>query len=198
MMADLIRSAVNRLKKVSIGVWFVCVLVILVGGWLIAVITKPPSAVQLQREADHYYQEHYNAFLQGEKTPEYDHKTYHIIKRDGRYFIIPRDYGTFNGVAFYWPSKTPYTLLIKGSAEDDGGKSEITVFIESKRFGNPNVLVTNSEKACVPEKMKNQNFLWNGLTVRFRFDDIHLADWPQICQETIRILSLVKEVKNHE
>ncbi len=72
MMANLIRSAVNRLKKVSIGVWFVCVLVILVGGWLIAVITKPPSAVQLQREADHYYEEHYNAFLPGEKTPEYD------------------------------------------------------------------------------------------------------------------------------
>ena len=43
MMADLIRNAVNRLKKVSIGVWFVCALVVLVGGWLVAVITKPPS-----------------------------------------------------------------------------------------------------------------------------------------------------------
>ena len=200
MMADLIRSAVNRLKKVSIGVWFVCALVILVGGWLIAVITEPPSAVQLQREADHYYQEHYNAFLQGEKTPEYDHKTYHIIKRDGRYFIIPRDYGTFNGVAFYWPSKTPYTLLIKGSAEDDGGKSEITVFIKSKIEAysppdQPKIDLSTPESCDAPVGTPKR---WKGLVIALRFDNSHDKDWPQICLEIVRILSLVKEVKNHE
>jgi hypothetical protein len=47
----------------------------------------------------------------------------------------------------------------------------------------------------VPESENNQVFLWNGLIVWFRFDDIHLADWPQICQETLRILDQVKEIK---
>ena len=197
MMADLIRSAVNRLKKVSIGVWFVCALVVLVGGWLVAVITKPPSAAQLQRNAELEYYQRYNKFLPGEKRPEYDYKSYHIIKKDGRYFIIPRDYGGFNGIAFYWPSKTPYSLLIKGSAEDDGGKSQITVFIESKRFGNGHLnlaAMAKGAEACVPERENNQIFLWNGLIVRFRFDDIHLTDWPQICLETLRILDQINEV----
>ncbi len=199
-MVDLIRSTIERLKAVSAGVWFVCALVVLVGGWLIAVITKPPSAVQLQREADHYYEEHYNAFLPGEKTPEYDYKTYHIIKRDGRYFIIPRDYGGFNGVAFYWPSKTPYSLLIKGSAEDDGGKSEITVFIKSKIEAysppdQPKIDLSTPESCDAPVGTPKR---WKGLVIALRFDSSHHKDWPQICLEIVRILSLVKEVKNHE
>ncbi len=199
-MVDLIRSTIERLKAVSVGVWFVCALVVLVGGWLIAVITKPPSAVQLQREADHYYEEHYNAFLPGEKTPEYDYKTYHIIKRDGRYFIIPRDYGGFNGVAFYWPSKTPYSLLIKGSAEDDGGKSQITVFIKSKIKANsppdqPKIDLSTPESCDAPVGTPKR---WKGLVITLSFDNSHDKDWPQICLEIVRILSLVKEVKNHE
>jgi hypothetical protein len=197
-MINLIASLRKRLKAVSLSAWLVCVLVVLIGGWLIAVITKPPSTEQLQRNAEHEYYQRYNKFLPGEKTPEYDYKKYHMIKKDGRYFIIPRDYGTFNGVAFYWPSKTPYSLLKKGSAEDDGGNSQITVFIESKRFGSGHINLATMAKgaeACVPEKENNQVFLWNGLIVWFRFDDIHLADWPQICQEALRILDQVKEVK---
>ena len=71
-MVDLIRSTIERLKAVSAGVWFVCALVVLVGGWLIAVITKPPSAAQLQSEAELEYYQRYNKFLPGEKTPEYN------------------------------------------------------------------------------------------------------------------------------
>ena len=199
-MVDLIRSTIERLKAVSAGVWFVCALVVLVGGWLIAVITKPPSAAQLQRNAELEYYQRYNKFLPSEKTPEYDSKTYHIIKKDGRYFIIPRDYGGFNGIAFYWPSKTPYTLLIKGRAEDDGGKSQITVFIESKRFrisnpDQPKIDLSNPESCSAPLGTPKS---WNGLIVWLRFDDSHDKDWPQICLEIVRILSLVKEVKNHE
>ena len=194
------KSLLPQIKIMLLGILVVCVCVFifLIGWRLFSFITAPKSPEQLERDADLEYYQRYNKFLLGEKTPEYDYKTYHMIKRDGRYFIIPRSYGTFNGVAFYWPSKTPYSLLKKGSAEDDWGKSEITVFIESKRFGNPNVSVTNSEKACVPEKMRNQSFLWNGLIVRFRFDDIHLADWPKICQETLRILDQVKELKHEQ
>jgi hypothetical protein len=110
-MINLMASLRKRLKAVSLGAWLVCALAVLIGGWLIAVITKPPSAEQLQMNAEHEYYQRYNKFLPGEKTPEYDYKKYHMIKKDGRYFIIPRDYGTFNGVAFYWPSKTPYSLL---------------------------------------------------------------------------------------
>lgn len=197
-MINLMASLRKRLKAVSLGAWLVCALAVLIGGWLIAVITKPPSAEQLQRNAEHEYYQRYNKFLPGEKTPEYDYKKYHMIKKDGRYFIIPRDYGTFNGVAFYWPSKTPYSLLKKGSAEDDGGNSQITVFIESKRFRNGHInlaTIVKGAEACVPENENNQVFLWNGLIVWFRFDDIHLADWPQICQETLRILDQVKEIK---
>ena len=199
-MVDLIRSTIERLKAVSAGVWFVCALVVLVGGWLVAVITKPPSAAQLQRNAELEYYQRYNKFVQGEKTPEYDSKTYHIIKRDGRYFLIPRDYGGFNGVAFYWPSKTPYSLLIKGSAEDDGGKSEITVFIKSKIEAysppdQPKIDLSTPESCDAPVGTPKR---WKRLVITLSFDNSHDKDWPQICLEIVRILSLVKEVKNHE
>ena len=160
----------------------------------------PPSTVQLQREARHEYDQRHNKFLLGEKTPEYDSKTYHIIKRDGRYFLIPRDYGGFNGVAFYWPSKTPYTLLINGSAEDDGGKSQITVFIKSKIKANsppdqPKIDLSTPESCDAPVGTPKR---WKSLVIALRFDSSHHKDWPQICLEIVRILSLVKEVKNHE
>jgi hypothetical protein len=199
-MINLMASLRKRIKAVSLSAWLVCALVVLIGGWLIAVITKPPSAAQLQRNAELEYYQRYNKFLPGEKTPEYDYKKYHMIKKDGRYFIIPRDYGTFNGVAFYWPSKTPYSLLIKGGDEDDGGKSQITVFIESKRFrisnpDQPKIDLSTPESCDAPVGTPKR---WNGLVVWLRFDSSHDKDWPKICLEIVRILSLVKEVKNHE
>jgi hypothetical protein len=201
-MINLIASLRKRLKAVSLSAWLVCALIVLIGGWLIAVITQPPSAEQLQRNAEHEYYQRYNKFLPDEKTPEYDYKLYSMIKRDGRYFLVPRSYSGVFGFSFFWPKELESFYRFTVSKDEDFNRKRnlaaVLVFIESKRFRNGHInlaKIAKGAEACVPESENNQVFLWNGLIVWFRFDDIHLADWPKICQEALRILDQVKEVK---
>jgi len=203
MMVDLIRNAVNRLKKVSIGVWFVCALVVLVGGWLIAVTTKSPSAEELQRRADHEYYQRYNKFLQGEKTPEYDSKTYDIMKLDGRYFLVPRAYSSAFGFTFFWPKELESFYRSTVSRDEafntKRNLAAVLVFMSSKRSSDYQKLTTLDHHECMNPANIPLRFKWNEIIIGFVLEDRGLLkEWPKICQEAIRILGLVKEVKNHE
>lgn len=53
----------------------------------------------------------------GETLPKYDNKRYSITKTNGRFFLIPREYGGVGGrLVFYWPSKTPMTGRLDGGS----------------------------------------------------------------------------------
>ena len=90
----------QQLKTVRLGVWILCVFIIYVGGTVIDILITPMSASEMAWREERYYDNHYNRTQPNEKTPVYDYKKYHMIKLDGRYFLIPRAYGGFEGVAF--------------------------------------------------------------------------------------------------
>jgi len=199
-MINLMASLRKRLKAVSLSAWLVCALVVLIGGWLIAVITKPPSAEQLQRNAEHEYYQRYNKFLPGEKTPEYDYKIYSMIKRDGRYFLVPRSYSGVFGFSFFWPKKLESFYRFTVSKDEDFNRKRnlaaVLVFMHSKRSSDYQKLTSLDYHECMSPAKIPLRFKWNEIIIGFVLEDRDLLkEWPQICQEALNILDQVKEVK---
>lgn len=137
-----------------------------------------------------------------EKLPVYDNKKYGLMKIDYRYFLVPREYAQDKSFSFLWPSKTPLMSsyqftknekkILSNPNGDVGNTIVITAFFYVKESQNTSIPI--GYKAC------NYNnytaFIWNSLVIGVRYDKkLHSKDWPSICQETLRILNLVKEVK---
>lgn len=143
---NIMKKLRDRLKAVSIEVWLVCALAVLAGGWLIAAITKPLSAEELQRRADHEYTERYDKFQLGEKTPEHDSKTYGMIKRDGRYFLVPRSYSSAFGFSFFWPKELESFYRSTVSRDEVFNRKRnlaaVLVFMDSNRSSDYQKLTT--------------------------------------------------------
>lgn len=204
-MSNLMKNLRDRLKAVSIEVWLVCALAVLAGGWLIAVITKPPSAEQLQRRADLYYEERYNNFFPGEAIPDYDGFKMGLVKRDGRYFLIPRDYWSAYGFTFYWPLGEKNNL--KKHSESDLNpvekerqqmlyrKSVVAVYMKSWKSPDYNVLPILNRDLCIIPAPNRLRFRWRGIVLRIETDSDNRIDWPRICQHTLHILDQIQELK---
>jgi hypothetical protein len=177
---------------------------VLIGGWLIAVITKPPRAVQLQREAEHEYDQRYNNFLPNEVIPDYDGFKMGLVKRDGRYFLIPREYWSAYGFTFHWLLGGGNNLkkysggvhsIEKEKQQMPYQKSAVAVYMNSRKAPDYNVLPTLSSDLCVSPAPDRLRFRWRGIILGVETDSSNWADWPKICQETLLILDQVKEVK---
>jgi len=92
--------------------------------WLLSACK--PSAEQAQRAAEQRRQHCLDNICEGDVVPPHDQQTQTAFKRDGRWFVGPREYGA-EGVFFYWPSKVPANskAALSKSPED-----EIEVFIK--------------------------------------------------------------------
>jgi len=66
---------------------------------------SPEARAQAERRRK---EECLNKICQGDLQPKFDFKTEALFKRNGRWFIAPKEYGGFDGsFAFFWPSKIP-------------------------------------------------------------------------------------------
>ncbi len=200
MIKNYIAKLWIQLKTVRLGVWFLCVFIIYMGVCGIHFLNTPMSENQIASREAKRYNDVYNKVQPSEKVPVYDYQRYHHIKLDNRFFLIPRVYGGFEGVVFYWPLGIYEKFRnlrgpMNAGLAQEMNEATIEVFMESKYFGRSDYILKSPEKACLPENQNEQNFLWNGLKIHFRFDESHQKDWPKICLEALRILNQVKEVK---
>lgn len=189
----------SQLKTVRFSVWFLCVFIIYLGICYIHFLKAPMSESEIESRKEQHYDNFYNKVRPNEKMPIYDYSAWGLVKRDGRYFLIPKEYAGASGFHFYWPLslQKKYSTAIYDNPIDGQrrSKASIEVFINSKYFGRPDYIPKLPEQSCVPENTQEQGFLWNGLKIHFRFDESYQKDWPQICLEALRILNQVKEVK---
>jgi hypothetical protein len=103
-------------------------------------------------------QECLDKICDGDVTPKYNWDTEAVFKRAGRWFIGPKEYGTFDGsLGFFWPSKTPSNkpgaskyapeFIPSGPGRVSNG-SDVTIqfFIQSGRTGEMYPEIIEEEK----------------------------------------------------
>lgn len=190
---------VNNLKKVRLRVWFLCIFIAYLGVCFIHFLNTPISESKIADQEALRYDNIYNKVRPNEKLPKYDYNAWGLLKRDGRYFLIPKEYAGASGFSFFWPLslQKEYSTAIYHNQIDiqRRNKASIQVFMNSKYFGRPDYIYKLPQQSCVPENMQEQGFLWNGLKIHFRFDEKHQKDWSQICLTSLRILNQIKEIK---
>lgn len=134
-----------------------------------------------------------------EKLPVYDNKKYRLMKIDYRYFLVPREYvGNFS-FYFFWPAELQeeYSKAVYKNSEDikKRTKAQVTVFFKSKYEIYNDVNLPLIDEICHRKVYDSASF-WNGIVIGISFDrQSYSHEWPAICQETLRILNLVREVK---
>lgn len=195
-------NALNTLKNISFNVWLYCGVLILLVLWFVGYINRQPTESEIASRATRHYEEHYNKVQPNEKVPYIDSKLYGGIKRDGRYFAIPKEYAGGNGFAFLWPSKTPIRhpapseeKKLMGERNQYADKVQIEVYLESRYFAPYRATYRDLSKPESCYEPANNQMRWNKLIVWTRFDNSHQKDWSAICLEIVRILNQVKEVK---
>lgn len=189
------------LKTVRFGVWFLCFFIIYVGVCFIHSLNTPISESEIADREAQRYENFYNKVRPNENLPKYDYNAWGLLKRDGRYFLIPKEYAGASGFSFFWPLslQKEYSTAIYDNQIDiqRRNKAIVVVYMDSKIMGytNPNAprFDLAKEESCYAPIGASKR--WNGLVIGARLDDSHLKDWPQICLEIVRILRLVKEVK---
>lgn len=187
------------LKTVRFGVWFLCISIIYVGVRYINFLNTPKNENKIESREAQRYDNLYNKPHPNDKIPIYDYSAWGLVKRDGRYFLIPKEYAGVSGFSFFWPSKIPHSLYKQGD-EADRDKALIQVFMES---GYSSIGTEVKSLGITDKNICHQNyytaFYWNNILIFMIFaKKTHEQDWALICAETLRILSLVKEVKNHD
>ncbi len=104
----------------------------------------------------------------GDVVPTRDHMKEVVFKKNGKWFLMPKQFGdpNFGAIAFYWPSKTPKTGRPDGKDYPERGKAfdqtAIEIFIRSINEGYETTRQT-LEKAEVSGKVTNRVMVKPGL-----------------------------------
>lgn len=108
----------------------------LCNGWLLRmvmalVVPMLVTACEPSEESRRQKQiQHEDSIVPGESLPKYDYKRYSITKMNGRFFLIPREYGGDGALIFYWPSKTPMAGRLDGKPFPEQGLGFYDIAIE--------------------------------------------------------------------
>ncbi len=119
---------------------------------LCLLVACKPSAEQEQRAAEQRRQHCLDNICEGDVLPTYDRQTHTAFKRDGRWFIGPKEYAERGSIRFYWPSRA-----VAGGDRDD----LIEVFITRGTVGDAYDGVRSAEK---DGKVEERRILRPGLT----------------------------------
>lgn len=134
------------------------------------------------------------------RLPKYDSRKYALIKRNRRFWLIPREYFSDNGFHIRWPNTV--NRLLKRNWENKSNKKYpiVRVLMESRQF-NASTGYAGNDKFLNVEPCKNGNdwFIWNGINVRIYPSDVpNLSDRQRldICLTVLKILNEeIKEIK---
>jgi len=94
---------------------------------ILPLLACKPSAERAERAAEQRRQHCLDNYCEGDVVPPHDKQTQAAFKRDGRWFVSPREYGEMGRVVFYWPSKAP---ALSAASQQESADDKIEVFIK--------------------------------------------------------------------
>lgn len=198
----------KKIKKYRPSKGFICTLFLVVfTTWLIfqcVPLTEKRQEEAIKIKMDHQRLKAADEFdkytdKEREKLPKFDSRKYFLIKRNARFWLIPREYQGDSGFYIRWPD-TVNNLLEKDWENETSEKNPIIrVFMESRQFnfktdytGNVHFL---NKGSCIN---KNNRFIWNGMNIRiYPLDVPNLTDeqYLDVCLTILKILNeKIKEI----
>jgi hypothetical protein len=201
-------------------------------------------------------------FCQGDRLPAYDRNTLSLFKVDGRFYLVPKAYGSGGStgpLGFYWPSRAPlsrpdlaaefrpgdpkhqnnygdvaieiftnsaelapsvrhgYAFLQRALASDSVQRKRtlrpgldeydmkhvvgedghfldrVSYYVATDRTGVDGQPPVASCGAVGQISSGGTGFPWHGLWIGTRMSGARCADWPEIFDETLRVVNLIRE-----
>lgn len=134
-----------------------------------------------------------------EGLPKFDSYKYVLIKRNSRFWLVPREYYSDNGFYIRWPDTVNNLLEKEWKNETNKKNPVIRVFMESRQFNSKTGYAGNDDflnkEPCIK---KNDWFIWNGINIRlYPLDVPNLMDdqYLDICITSLKILNeKIKEI----
>lgn len=118
--------------------------------------------LRLAQELDRYTPE------EQARLPEFDFRKYSLIKRNARFWLIPREYGGgFNGFGIKWPVDVN-KLLKKNWKDDFNGELSFSIFMHSPQYYGDTTDYWGREIYSNTPCKKNpymSSFRWNGILI---------------------------------
>ncbi len=128
------------------------------------------------------------------RLPKFDSRKYALMKRNGRFWLIPREYGD-GGVGIKWPDTVNKLLRKKWKNETGEKNTFITVFMYSPQYYNRKADYISSDVACKTDTLR-KIFKWNGIIINiYAIYAPNLTDdqYLDVCLTTLKILN--EEIK---
>ncbi|MBJ9985626.1 hypothetical protein IAE19_09250 [Acinetobacter sp. S40] len=147
---------------------------------------------RLAQEFDSYTSEDFS------RLPKFDSRKYALLKRNGRFWLIPREYYADSGFKIRWP--TDVNKLLKKEWRNDSDRDyAFNVFMYSPQYYGDTTDYWGREIynniSCQPKPYVG-NFKWNGVLIRI-YDSYHrnIKDerYLDVCLTALKILN--EEIK---
>ena len=131
-----------------------------------------------------------------EKLPKFDARKYALIKRNNRFWLIPREYFGDGGFNIFWPTTVNKILKKKWLNETDEKYPYVKVFMYSRQYSADDY--TRNENFSKKEPCINQNywFTWNGINIRLYeiyAPNLNDKQYLDVCLTALKILN--EEIK---
>jgi len=144
--------------------------------------------IRLAEEFDSYTQEDFA------RLPKFDSRKYFLIKRSGRFWLIPREYQGDSGFKIRWPTDVN-KLLAKDWKNDFDRDYAFNVFMYSPQYYNRTTdywgrkIYNNT--SCQPKPYVGK-FKWNSVLIRI-YDSYHRnikdEQYLDVCLTALKILN---------
>lgn len=122
------------------------------------------------------------------RLPKYDSRKFNLIKRNKRFWLVPKEYYGGNGLNVIWPD-TVNDLLKRKWKNEFGPGAFFKIFMYSKQYYDDGDLNAFNHASCTS---KMNRFKWNGILIRIynaHFINITDEQYQDVCLTTLKILN---------
>jgi len=122
------------------------------------------------------------------RLPKYDSRKFILIKRNKRFWLVPKEYYGGDGLNVIWPD-TVNDLLKRKWKNEFGYGNFFKIFMYSKQYYDDGDLNTFNHASCTS---KINRFKWNGVLIRIynaHFINITDEQYQDVCLTTLKILN---------
>lgn len=122
------------------------------------------------------------------RLPKYDSRKFILIKRNKRFWLVPKEYYGGDGLNVIWPD-TVNDLLKRKWKNEFGYGTFFKIFMYSKQYYDDGDLNTFNHASCTS---KINRFKWNGVLIRIynaHFINITDEQYQDVCLTTLKILN---------
>lgn len=122
------------------------------------------------------------------RLPKYDSRKFILIKRNKRFWLVPKEYYGGDGLNVIWPD-TVNDLLKRKWKNEFGYGTFFKIFMYSKQYYDDGDFNTFNHASCTS---KINRFKWNGVLIRIynaHFINITDEQYQDVCLTTLKILN---------